>query len=125
MAYHFAREEWDEALLYLMRMIEADPEDPYLDMDLAYIYAVTGKRNETFPLIEKLKAVPESARTKGNLLAFVYAGLGDLDECFRWLDYAVDKREIFIGWFRRYPLVENVRSDKRFAEFLKRAHLPP
>ena len=125
MAYHFAREEWDEALLYLMRMIEADPEDPYLDMDLAYIYAVTGKRNETFPLIEKLKAVPESARTKGNLLAFVYAGLGDLDECFRWLDYAVDKREIFIGWFRRYPLVENVRSDKRFAELLRRAGLPP
>ena len=125
MAYHFARKEWDEALLYLNRMIEADPDDPYLDMDLAYIYAVTGKRNEALQLVEKLKAIPESARIKGNFLAFVYAGLGDLDECFRWLDYAVGKREIFIGWFRRYPLLENVRSDKRFAEFLKRAHLPP
>ena len=125
MAYHFARKEWDEALLYLRRMIEADPEDPYLDMDLAYIYAVTGRRNEVFPIIEKLKAVPESARTKGNLLAFVYSGLGDLDECFRWLDYAYNTREIFIGWFRRYPLLENVRSDKRFAELLRRAHLPP
>jgi adenylate cyclase len=125
MAYHFARREWDEALLYLKRMIEADPDDPYLDMDLAYIYAVTGKRNEALPLVEKLKAVPESARIKGNLLAFVYSGLGDLDECFRWLDYAYDRREIFIGWFRHYPLVENVRRDKRFAELLKRARLPP
>ena len=125
MAYHFARKEWDEALRYLRRMIEADPDDPYLDMDLAYIYAVTGRRNEAFPLVERLKAVPESARTKGNLIAFVYAGLGDLDECFRWLDYAYDKREIFIGWFRRYPLLENVRSDKRFGELLKRARLPP
>src|SRR2546428_637031 len=125
MAYHFVRKEWNDALRYLKRMIEADPDDPYLDMDLAYIYAVTGKRNEALLLVEKLKAIPESARIKGNFLAFVYAGLGDLDECFRWLDYAVGKREIFIGWFRRYPLLENVRSDKRFAEFLKRAHLPP
>ena len=125
MAYHFVRKEWDGALLYLKRMIEADPDDPYLDMDLAYIYAVTGKRNEALLLVEKLKAVPESARIKGNFLAFVYAGLGDLDECFRWLDYAYDRREIFIGWFRRYPLLENVRSDKRFGELLKRARLPP
>ena len=125
MAYHFVRKEWDGALLYLKRMIEADPDDPYLDMDLAYLYAVTGKRNEALLLVEKLKAVPESARIKGNFLAFVYAGLGDLDECFRWLDYAYDRREIFIGWFRRYPLLENVRSDKRFGELLKRARLPP
>ena len=125
MAYHFVRKEWNDALLYLKRMIEADPDDPYLDMDLAYIYAVTGKRNEALLLVEKLKAVPESARIKGNFLAFVYAGLGDLDECFRWLDYAYDRREIFIGWFRRYPLLENVRSDKRFGELLKRARLPP
>jgi len=125
MAYHFVRKEWNDALRYLKRMIEADPDDPYLDMDLAYIYAVTGKRNEALLLVEKLKAVPESARIKGNFLAFVYAGLGDLDECFRWLDYAYDRREIFIGWFRRYPLLENVRSDKRFGELLKRARLPP
>ena len=125
MAYHFVRKEWNDALLYLKRMIEADPDDPYLDMDLAYIHAVTGKRNEALLLVEKLKAVPESARIKGNFLAFVYAGLGDLDECFRWLDYAYDRREIFIGWFRRYPLLENVRSDKRFGELLKRARLPP
>src|SRR5438445_430257 len=124
MAYHFVRKEWNDALLYLKRMIEADPDDPYLDVDLAYIHAVTGKRNEALLLVEKLKAVPESARIKGNFLAFVYAGLGDLDECFRWLDYAYDRREIFIGWFRRYPLLENVRIDKRFGELLKRARLP-
>ncbi len=124
MVYHFMRREWDKALVHLRQMIEEDPSDPYLDMDLAYIDAVTGKRDEALRLIEKLKAVPESARTKGNLIAFVYAGLDDLDECFRWLDYAVENRETFIGFFRTCPLLENVSRDSRFSELLKKANLP-
>ncbi len=124
MVYYFAKKDWENALLYLKKMIEADPTDPYLDMDLAYIDAVTGKREEALKLAEKLKGVPESTRTKGNLLAFVYAGLGDLDECFRWLDYARESREIFIGWFREYPLLKNVRRDPRWAELLRKADLP-
>ena len=125
MAYHFAKKDWDNALLYLGKMVEADPTDPYLDMDLAYIYAVTGRRDEALKLVEKLKAVPDSARIKGNLLAFVYAGLADLDECFKWLQYAFESREAFFGWFRGYPLLENVRRDPRFAQLLKKANLRP
>ena len=124
MVYHFTRKDWDEAMPYLNQMIEEDPIDPYLDMDLGYVYAATGKKGEALKIIEKLKAVPESARTKGNMIAFVYAGLGDLDECFRWLDYAFESREVFIGWFRVNPLLENVASDPRFSELLRKANLP-
>lgn len=124
MVYHFTKQDWEKALSYLRQMIEADPSDPYLDMDLAYIYAVMGRRDEAQKLIEKLKRVPDSARTKGSLIAFVYAGLNDLDECFRWLEYAVECREVFFGWLRRYQLFENVRRDARFAALLKKAGLP-
>lgn len=123
MVYHFARKDWEKTLVYLEQMIEEDPTDPFLDMDLGYIDAVTGKREEALTIIEKLKEVPESARAKGNFIAFVYAGLGDLDECFRWLDYAVENREIFFGFFRYYPLLENVSRDPRFSELLKKANL--
>jgi TolB-like protein len=125
MAYYFAKQDWDTTLLYLNKMIEADPTDPYLDTDLAYIYAVTGKRDEAFKLAEKLKEVPENTRTKGNMLAFVYAGLNDLDSCFKWLDHAYENREIFFGWFRGYPLLENVRRDPRWADLMRKASLPP
>ena len=104
-------------------MIEEDPSDPYLDMNLAYIDAVTGKRDEALKIIEKLKEIPESARTKGNLIAFVYAGLDDLDECFRWLDYALENRELFLGFFRACPLLENVSRNPRFSELLRKANL--
>jgi tetratricopeptide (TPR) repeat protein len=125
MVYYFAKEDWENTLVYLRKMIEEDPTDPYLDMDLAYIYAVTERRSEALKLVEKLKAVPESDRIKGTLLAFVYAGLEDLDDCFRWLEHAYDNHEIFFGWFRSYPLLENVRKDPRWARLLEKAGLPP
>jgi adenylate cyclase len=124
MAYNFAIKDWENALLYLRKMIKDDPTDPWLDSDLAYIYAVTSKKEGALQLIEKLKQIPDQARTKGNLIAFVYAGLGDLDETFYWLEYALDCREVFLGWTRCYPLWEKVREDKRFSRLLERAGLP-
>lgn len=90
-------------------------------------YTSLAQRDESLALqlLEKLKRVPDSARTKGSLIAFVYAGLNDLDECFRWLEYAVESREVFFGWFRRYQLIENVRRDEMFAAMLKKVGLPP
>jgi TolB-like protein len=125
MAYHFARKDWENALLYLNKMIQEDPSDPYLDMDLAYIYAVTGRREEALKLVEKLNAVPESARVKGTLIATVYAGLGDLDQVFHWLEYCFENKEAFFEWFRGGPIFENVRADPRFGALLERANLPP
>jgi len=124
MIYYFGRKDWENASLYLKKMMDADPTDAYLDMDLAYIYAVTGRREKALELVEKLKATPETMRIKGGLLAFIYAGLGDLDECFKWLEYAVESREGFFGWFRSNPMLEEVREDPRFAELLKKANLP-
>lgn len=124
MAYHFARKDWDNALSHLRTMIQQDPTDPYLDSNLAYIYAVTGKEEEALKLVAKLTGVPESARIKGTLIAFVYAGLNNFNEVFRWLDHAFENKETFFEWYRMYPLLENVRRDSRFGALLERAGLP-
>ena len=118
------RRDWGAVLKHLGRMIDRDPNDPYLDSDLAYVYAVTGRREEALGLVEKLKGVPEDVRVKGQLLAFDYTGLGDLDAAFRWLEYAVSKKETFISWVRSHPLFAPVRADPRFGELLRSAGLP-
>jgi adenylate cyclase len=119
MVYSFSKKDWAEAVAYLKKMAEADPADPYLDMDFAYVYAVTGRREEAMRLIEKLKQVPDGARIKGQLLAFAYVGLGDLDAAFGWLGYAVSNKEFFISWLRGNPLYEPVRADPRYVALLK------
>jgi tetratricopeptide (TPR) repeat protein len=116
MVYSFSRRDWAETMVYLKKMIERDPNDPFLDMDLAYIYAVTGRRDDALTLIEKMKRVSDDLRIKGQLLAFAYVGMGDLDAAFVWLNYALAKKESFISWTRGYPLFQPIRSDPRFNE---------
>lgn len=120
----FARRDWSAAEIILRKMMERDPSDPFLDSDLAYLYAVTSRREGAMKLVEKLREVPEDARIKGQLLAFAYAGLGDIDSVFEWLNYAVSKKESFLNWVRSYTLYEPVRSDPRFRDLLRRAGLP-
>ena len=124
MVYSFARKDWAGATAHLRKMIERDPEDPFLDMDLAYLYAVTGRGDEARQLAEKLKRVPEDSRIRGQLLAFVYVGLGDLDSAFEWLRYAASKKEFFISWLRSNPLYAPVRSDPRFRDLMRMVGLP-
>ncbi len=124
MVYNFAKGDWDRAQVYLSRMMEADPDDPYLLADLAYIYAVTGRRDDVPALVKKLETIPEGARVKGQLLAFTFVGLGDLDRAFEWVQYALAQKEFFMSWVRWHPVFEPLRKDPRFAEVLKAVGLP-
>jgi adenylate cyclase len=125
MVVSFAKKDWDKAEFHLKKMMEADPADPYLDADMAFLYAVTGRRDEALRLVDKLERVPEDARIKGQLLGFAYLGLGNVDETFRWLNYAVEKKESFIAWVRSYPLYAPLREDPRFNSLLAAAGLRP
>jgi adenylate cyclase len=56
-------------------------------------------------------------------IAFHYAVIGDLDECFRWLNVAVDRFQAPLGMWRTAPYLERVRSDPRFSKLLLRMNL--
>jgi adenylate cyclase len=122
--YHFTKKEWDKAIEYIEKMRKDIADDPYLDADMGYIYAQTGREKEALDVIQKIdRDVPENAGTKYSLIAFVYSGFDDLDNCFRLMNRAYEARELFFGWFRQYPLFENVRKDPRFNELLKKANV--
>lgn len=124
MVYHFVRKDWDAALVPLRKMIARDPTDPYLDMDLACVFAATGKRDEALTLVEKLKKIPEDQRVRGGLLAFAYISLGDLDSALEWIAYGFSKKEFIVSWIRGDTAFEPLRRDKRYRELLESVGLP-
>jgi adenylate cyclase len=124
MVVHFVQRNWSEASRYLQRMLDRDPNDPFLKADAAYIDAVRGNRSSAMKTIGELEKLPPSARTRCGMIAFVYIGLGEIDESIAWLNRAVDERETFFGWFRLYPLFEVLWRDPRFQRILRRANLP-
>ena len=57
-------------------------------------------------------------------VALVYAGIGDSESAFTWLDRAFAERSHWLIWLRLDPRFEKLRADKRFSELLHRIEFP-
>jgi len=89
---------------------------------LAYGYAVAGQRSDAKRLIELLVASDGSRYLPPFHIALAYAGLGDKDAAFRWLERAYDEHASFMDGVKVTPGFEVLHSDPRFAALLERMH---
>jgi adenylate cyclase len=120
--YYFARsepskglEEWEknEALL---------PEGRTKQITRAWILARSGQTEKTRELLRLEEPLPLFGQLPTNV-AQIYAELGDLDECFRWLDKSFLVHDLPIMVLRYDPRYENVRRDPRYQVLLKKMNL--
>ena len=88
----------------------------------AAIYALAGESERARSLLKELAQQPEKIAPAYGLAA-AYAALGDIDECFRFLDKAFENDNIPFQMLRNAPEFEAVRCDLRFARLLKRMNL--
>jgi eukaryotic-like serine/threonine-protein kinase len=58
-------------------------------------------------------------------IALFYARLNEKDQAFAWLDKAMEERSILFNYLVADARFDNIRSDARFPELLKRVGLPP
>jgi hypothetical protein len=59
------------------------------------------------------------------MIATIYAGLGDKDQAFAFLEKAYQERSPDISWsFKSDLRLDNLRSDPRFQSLLQRFHFP-
>jgi hypothetical protein len=56
-------------------------------------------------------------------LAIIYAGLGEKDEAFAWLEKAYDERVGWLIFIAGEPKLDLLRSDARFADLTRRIGL--
>jgi Tfp pilus assembly protein PilF len=86
--------------------------------------AIAGQRARAGELLAGLVSRAEQGVSCGVSIATIYAGLGDLDEAFRWLDRARQQREGDLIYVTCAPPYERLRSDPRYAELVSRMGLP-
>ena len=93
--------------------------------DLAFVYAVSGKKPEAHKeLAELLKAQAKHDYGSACSIALIYVGLGDKDKAIEWLEKAYRQHEpslLFIKVDQRF--ISNLGSDPRFQGLLKRVGL--
>jgi eukaryotic-like serine/threonine-protein kinase len=90
---------------------------------LAHAYGTAGRRREAERTIAKLLERRKNGFVPAANIALAYAGLGDRDEAFRWLEVALEDHSEFLTYLKVEPGCDPIRSDPRFAGVLRRIHL--
>jgi serine/threonine-protein kinase len=111
---------YPEAIAELEKAVELSGRERWPLRDLGYGYAISGKRAEAGAVIKELVGKYEKGRALGQDLAAVYAGLGDKDQAFAWLEKDFQAHSGLLGWTRWSPAFESLRSDPRFTNLLRR-----
>lgn len=92
---------------------------------LAYAYAIAGRKDEAWQIVEELKqAPPELSPDLSFQLATIYGELGEMDEAFRCLDQSYDRHSGKLVYLNVVPMLDSLRDDQRFRDLIVRIGLP-
>jgi hypothetical protein len=58
-------------------------------------------------------------------IATIYAGLGEKDRAFEWLEKASEERSGGMVWLKVDPRLDSLRFDSRFVGLLRRVGIEP
>ncbi len=100
---------------------EAGAPTPHGSHLLGFAYARAGKTEQALQIIHNLEHTPNADPV---WIAVVWAGLGNRKEAFSFLDKALEAHSPGTFWLAVNPCLDNLRSDKRFQEYLRRMALP-
>ena len=92
---------------------------------LGHAYAVAGKRAEAQQVLNDLQQLQAQRYVSPYTVAAIYAGLGDHEQAFKWLDKAVEERDIWLMNLKVDPVFAKLRSERRFTDILARIRLRP
>src|SRR5437764_10147719 len=92
--------------------------------DLGQTYAMAGKRNEAQRELNELQELSRQHYVSPGVIAFIYAALGDKDQAFAWLDKSINEHDLVTARLKVDVRLDNLRSDPRFADLVKRVGLP-
>lgn len=102
--------------------------DPWITGQLGYAYAVAGRTAEAREIVTQLERGSGgfekgyASYVRALPVARVYAGLGDRDHAFLWLQRAVEQKDVAL-FLAADPVYDGIRIDKRFGIVLHRANL--
>jgi TolB-like protein/DNA-binding winged helix-turn-helix (wHTH) protein len=92
---------------------------------LAYAYARLGKRAEAARILSTLQQQSKVTYVSPYMIAVMYAGLGETNKAFEFLEKAYQERSPDVAYFLRADLrMDSLRPDPRFQDLMHRMNFP-
>jgi serine/threonine-protein kinase len=98
----------------------SERQSPLFIGTLGIIYSFMGKRDEAEKVLEELLELSRHRYIAPVSIASIYAGLGQKDQAFEWIEKGYEVRDDWMMMLKVDPRLDSLRSDPRFTELLKR-----
>jgi serine/threonine protein kinase/lipopolysaccharide biosynthesis regulator YciM len=117
---------FDEGIAEFERELVISPAFRPALADLGLAYALAGRKTDAQKVLVQLSPLSKQGYVTPKSVAAIYAGLGEKDKAFEWLEKAYQERSVGFGLgMKSFPVFDPLRSDPRFADLLRRMNLQP
>ena len=121
---HFWKGDRAGAIAEFQQAKALEPQ-PFFEGALGYAYAVSGDRAKAEQVLRDLEAFAGKRYIPPGALAYVYAGLGDKEKFFEWLNRSFEDQDYACFWLNVEPAFDGLRGDPRFQAMVKKVGYVP
>ncbi len=118
--------KYPEAIAAFQNAIKIFPGGSSIaEAELAHTYAVSGDREKAQKIIAELQELAKNRYVSSFQIAAIYAGLGNKDQAFAWLEKSFEERSDGLVNLNAEQRFDNLRSDPRLTDLARRVGLIP
>jgi TolB-like protein len=115
---------YDDAISALQSAVSFSGGAPFTSAALGYAYGKGGERREAKRILQELQERSTADYVSPFCVALVHIGLSDQDQALDCLDRAYEEHSHWLVYAKVWPLLDDLRSDARFAALLGKVGLP-
>ncbi|MBD3415038.1 MAG: protein kinase [Candidatus Aminicenantes bacterium] len=90
---------------------------------LGYSYALEGKKTDAQNTLNQLRQISENQYVDPCYIAWIYAGLGEKEFTFKWLNKGLEERSNWMIFLKTDPCFDSLRKEHEFKALLKKMNL--
>jgi TolB-like protein/Flp pilus assembly protein TadD len=116
--------KYADAIAQIQKGLDLSGGESEMAGALGHAFAAAGRRDEAEKLVAELKERSTRQYVAPFDIALIYAGLGEKNATFEWLNKAYEDRSSWFTWMAVDARFDGVRDDPRFRDLLRRMKIP-
>lgn len=116
---------YKEALTQFQEAIRLSGGSAVMKAALGHAYALSGRQEEAEKVLDELNYLSKQKYVSPADIALIYVALNRKNEAFQWLEKAYEERSSTLVYLKVDPAFDDLRSDSRFSDLLRRVGLVP